>query len=310
VEGASLALFVPLGSRGDVLTMAAADRRQADRPFAYNFVRPGYFELLGIRIVAGRDFTPADDRRAPDVVVVSAAMATRFFGTENVVGRSVRIVDRAGRARTATVIGVVRNIKIRSMGEPPAPLAYLPFGQWYRPDMVMHVRVAANADRVIPRVVEQIRAAQPDLALDIQSMSRATEFSMIPLRVAGAVLGFCGAVGVLLAALGVFGLVAYAVSLRGREIGIRVALGADRAALTRFVGLQAFRPVAIGLAIGLALSIGLGGAIRGLLVGIQPIDPISLISATLLLVAAAAAALITPLRRAFAIDPVGVLRSE
>ena len=133
---------------------------------------------------------------------------------------------------------------------------------------------------------------------------------MIPLRVAGAVLGFCGAVGVLLAALGVFGLVAYAVSLRGREIGIRVALGADRAALTRFVGLQAFRPVAIGLAIGLALSIGLGGAIRGLLVGIQPIDPISLISATLLLVAAAAAALITPLRRAFAIDPVGVLRSE
>ena len=310
VEGASLALFVPLGSRGDQLTIAPADRRQADRPFAYNFVRPGYFELLGIRIVAGRDFTPADDRRAPDVVVVSAAMATRFFGTENVVGRSVRIVDRAGRARTATVIGVVRNIKIRSMGEPPAPLAYLPFGQWYRPDMVMHVRVAANADRVIPRVVEQIRAAQPDLALDIQSMSRATEFSMIPLRVAGAVLGFCGAVGVLLAALGVFGLVAYAVSLRGREIGIRVALGADRAALTRFVGLQAFRPVAIGLAIGLALSIGLGGAIRGLLVGIQPIDPISLISATLLLVAAAAAALITPLRRAFAIDPVGVLRSE
>ena len=124
--------------------------------------------------------------------------------------------------------------------------------------------------------MEQIHTAEPDLALERAADARATEFSMIPLRVASAVLGFCGVVGALLAALGVFGLVAYAVSLRTREIGIRVALGAGRGALTRLVGLQAFRPVAIGLAIGLALSVALGGAIRGMLVGVQPIDPVSL----------------------------------
>jgi putative ABC transport system permease protein len=310
VERASLALFVPLGDRGDQLAIAPADRRQEDRPYAYNIVRPGYFDLLGVRLVAGRDVSPNDTRGTPDVVVVSQAMARRFFDTDDAVGRSVRIVDRARQARIATVVGVVRDMKVRSLGETPAPVAYLPFGQWYRPDMVMHVRVAADVDRVIPAVVEQVRAAQPDLALDVRPMTRATEFSMIPLRVASVVLGFCGVVGALLAALGVFGLVAYAVSLRAREIGIRVALGAGRSAVARLVGLQALRPVVIGLAAGLVLSAVLGGAIRGILVGVRPTDPIALASAGLLLLGAAALALITPLRRALSIDPVGVLRSE
>jgi predicted permease len=310
VESASLALFVPLGSRGDQLTLAPADRRQPDRLFGYNFVQPGYFATLGVRILAGRDFSPNDGARAPDVVVVSQAMARRFFPGGNAVGQPVRVVDRGGRARTPTVVGVVADIKVRSLGEAPASVAYLPFGQWYRPDMVLHVRVAANADRVIPAVVEQIHGAEPDLALDVQSMTRATEFSMSPLRVASVVLGFCGLVGALLAALGVFGLVAYAVSLRTREIGIRVALGASRAALTRLVGLQAFRPVMIGGVVGLALSIALGGAIKGILVGVQPLDPISLAGAAVLLLAAAALALVAPLRRALSVDPVGVLRAE
>jgi predicted permease len=310
VEAASLSLFVPMGSRGDQLVMAPADHPEADRPFGYTIVRSGYFATLGVRFIAGRDLSPNDDGKAPDVVVVSRAMARRFFDTDNPVGRSIRIVDRAGRARNATIVGVVRDIKVRSLGEAPAPVAYLPFGQWYRPDMVLHVRVAAGADRVIPNVIEQIHAAEPDLALDVQSMTRATEFSMIPLRVASVVLGFCGVVGALLAALGVFGLVAYAVSLRTREIGIRVALGAGRAALTRLIGLQALVPVAIGLVTGLALAMAAGGAIRGVLVGVQPIDPMSLVAAAGLLVVAAAAALIAPLRRALSVDPVSVLRSE
>ena len=133
---------------------------------------------------------------------------------------------------------------------------------------------------------------------------------MIPLRVASVVLGFCGVVGALLAALGVFGLVAYAVSLRTREIGIRVALGASRGALTRLIGLQAYRPVVIGGVIGLALSIALGGAIKGILVGVQPLDPISLAGAAALLLFAAGVALVAPLRRALLVDPVGVLRAE
>jgi putative ABC transport system permease protein len=163
---------------------------------------------------------------------------------------------------------------------------------------------------VIPRVLEQVRAIEPDLAMNVEPMSRATEFSMIPLRVASAVLGFCGVVGSLLAALGVFGLVAYAVSLRTREIGIRVALGAGRAALTKLVARQALAPVGIGLVLGLGLSAGAAGAIRGLLVGVEPIDPVSLAAAAAALLVAGAAALITPIRRALRIEPAMVLRSE
>jgi predicted permease len=310
VERASLALFVPLGSRGDQLIIGPDGRQASERPFPYNYVRPGYFGTLGIRLIAGRDLSPNDDTRSPDVVVVSQAMARRFFGDSNAIGQTIRVEDRGRRVRRATIVGVVADIKLRSMGEGPAPIAYLPFGQWYRPDMVMHVRVSENADRVLPRIMEQVRAAEPDLAMDVQPMSRATEFAMIPLRVAGAVLGFCGVVGVLLAAFGVFGLVAYTVSLRTREIGIRVALGAGRGALTRLVAMQALRPVGVGLVLGLALSAGAAGAIRGLLVGIQPIDPVSLAAASVLLLAAGAAALVTPIRRAMRIEPATVLRSE
>ena len=310
VESASLALFVPLGARGDQLNVAPEGKRDAQRPFAYNFVRPGYFGMLGISLIAGRDFAPNDDRRAPDVAVVSRAMARRFFGDSNAVGRTIRIEERGGNARNATIIGVARDIKLRSMGEAAAPIAYLPFGQWYRPDMVLHIRVSENTDQVLPRVVEQIREAEPNLALEIQSMARATEFSMIPLRVAGTVLGFCGVVGVLLAALGVFGLVAYAVSLRMREIGIRVALGAGRTALTRLVAIQALRPVGIGLMVGLVISAGLGRVIRGLLVGVRPVDPVSFGAAAAVLLAAGVVAIVQPLRRALAIEPAVVLRSE
>lgn len=310
VERASLALFVPLGSRGDRLAMAPGREAQSTRPFPYNIVSPGYFDVLRIPLVVGRDLLPNDDGRAADVVVVSEAMARQFFGTVNAVGRTIRVADRAGRARHATIVGVVGDIKLRSMGEAPAAIAYLPFGQWYRPDMVLHARVATGAERVIPRVVEQIRGIEPDLAVDVESLARATEFSMIPLRVASVVLGFCGAVGALLAAFGVFGLVAYAVSLRTREIGIRVALGADWRAVSRLVALHAWRPVGVGLLLGTMLSFGAGGALRGLLVGVRPNDPATLGAAIGLLLAAAAAALIVPLRHALAIDPARVLRQE
>jgi predicted permease len=310
VESASLALFVPLGSRGDLLGMSPADKRSEERRLAYNIVRPGYLDMLGVRLVAGRDLSPNDVAGSPDVVVVSEAMARRFFGSPNAVGRSIFISGRGGPPRFATVVGVVADIKLRSMGEPPGPIAYLPFGQWYRADMVLHLRLAADADQVMPRVIEQVRAVEPDLALEIQPMSRATEFSMIPLRVAGTVLGFCGIVGVVLAGLGVFGLVAYAVSLRTREIGIRVALGAGRSALTRLVALQALRPVTVGLVVGLTLSVALAGAIRGLLVNVGPIDPVALGASATVLLGAAALALVTPLRRAIGVNPVEVLRSE
>lgn len=310
VEQSSLGLFIPLGSRGDRLIVSRAGSGAGERPFPYNYVAPGYFGLMGIRLVAGRDFTAADGAAAPDVVIVSRAMARRFFGDTVALGRSIRVEDRGGSARNTTIVGIAADVKLRSMGESPTAIAYLPFSQWYRSDMVLHVRVTDAAERVLPRVLERVHAIEPDLALDVQPLSRATAFSMIPLRVASAVLAFCGVVGALLAALGVFGLVAYAVSLRTREIGIRVALGAGHAAIVRLVTLQALRPVGIGLALGLVASAAAAGAIRGLLVGVRPIDPVSLAAAATFLLAAGAAAIVVPIRRAFRIAPATVLRTE
>ncbi|MEJ7810730.1 MAG: ABC transporter permease [Gemmatimonadaceae bacterium] len=310
VRAATLALFVPLGSRGDLLPMAPVGAQGNPELLSYNIVRPGYFEALRIPLVAGRDFRPADDARAPDVVVVSAAMARRFFGRETALGRSIRVVDRAGHERRAEVIGIARTIKVRFVGEPPRPIAYFPFGQRYRPDMVLHVRAGAGSAAVTRQVAEAIRALEPDLAVDVESMSRATAFSLIPLRVAGSVLGFSGLVGLFLAALGVFGLVAYAVSLRAREIGIRVALGAPRAAVTRLVAAQGMRPVLAGLVLGLGVALGAGRLLRSLLVGIDTSDPVTLLVVAAVLLGSAAAALIVPVRRALRVDPAQVLRAE
>ncbi|HKG92762.1 MAG TPA: ABC transporter permease, partial [Gemmatimonadaceae bacterium] len=313
VRAATLALFVPLGPRGDLLSMAPDGVRREPEPLAYNIVRPGWFEALGTPIVAGRGFRPSDDARAPDVVVIGAALARRFFGRErDAVGRSIRILDREGRARHLEVVGVARDVKTRSMGEPPRPYAYLPFGQWYRPDMVLHVRVDPRAPSgvVTREVIAQMRAAEPDLAVEEQPMGQAIAFSLIPLRVAGGVLGFAGAVGLLLASLGVFGLVAYAVSLRTREIGIRMALGAGRGAVARLVAVQGLRPVAAGLALGLAAALGAAQLLRGLLVGVAPSDPATLAAAAAVLLGSAAAAVVVPLRRAVRVEPARVLREE
>jgi ABC-type antimicrobial peptide transport system permease subunit len=141
-------------------------------------------------------------------------------------------------------------------------------------------------------------------------MTRATAFALIPLQVAGSVLAFSGLVGLWLASIGVFGLVAYAAAQRTREIGIRIALGAGRAAVTRLVVLRGLRPVLVGLTLGILAALGAGRLLRGLLVGIGPSDPITLLGVAALLLASGVAAVAIPVRRAVTVDPARVLRDE
>ena len=310
VRSAALALLVPLGNRGDVLASAPAGSTRPPELLPYNYVDSGYFSTLRIPLRAGRAFDRGDVHGAPDVAVVSATMARRFFDRANPLGRRVRVIDRSGRERQATVVGVVGDVKIRTMGEPPQPMLYLPFGQWYRPDMVLHVLTDGRTPNVGRDVIRAIRTIEPDLAVDVQSMAHATAFSLIPVQVAATVLGFAGAVGITLAILGVFGLVAYAVSLRTREIGIRMALGASEAALTRSIAGEGLKPVALGLAVGLPAAIGAGSLLRGILIGVRPADPVVLFLVAVVLLASAAVAMLAPVRRALRLDPMSVLRQE
>ena len=310
VRSVALALLVPLGNRGDLISMGPAGVTRAPELLPYNYVDSGYFSTVRVPIVAGRAFRHTDDRAAPDVAIVSATMARRFFGGESAIDRRVRVLDRAGRERQATVVGVVGDVKVQTMGEPPRPVLYLPFGQWYRADMVLHVRTDGRTPDVGRDVVRAMRSIEPDLAVDVQSMTHATAFSLIPLQVAATVLGFAGAVGLTLAILGVFGLVAYAVSLRTREIGIRMALGAQQTALARFIAWEGLRPVAIGLGAGLPAAVGAASLLRGILIGVGPADPVVLAFVATTLLASAGAAMLAPVRRAVSVDPATVLRQE
>jgi predicted permease len=310
VRSAALALLVPLGNRGDLISTGPVASTRPPEPLSYNYVDSSYFSTLRIPLVAGRSFDRTDVRGAPGVAIVSATMARHFFGGQSAVGRAVRILDRAGRERQAVIVGVVGDVKVQTMGEPPRPVLYLPFGQWYRSDMVLHVRSDGRTPNVSRDVVRAIHSIEPDLAVDVQSMTHATAFSLIPVQVAAAVLGFAGAVGVTLAVIGVFGLVAYAVSLRTREIGIRMALGAQHSALARFIAWEGLQPIAIGLALGLPAAIGVGSLLRGILIGIGPADPVVLLVVAAILFASGAAAMLVPVRRAVSVDPATVLRQE
>jgi ABC-type antimicrobial peptide transport system permease subunit len=184
--------------------------------------------------------------------------------------------------------------------------------------MVLHVRATGDGGRarggaaaeITRRVIDELHDVEPNLAVSAESMTHATQFSLIPLRVASTVLGFSGLAGLALASLGVFGLVAYAVSLRTREIGIRMALGAGPNAVARLLGAQGMRPVVVGLGCGLVIALGAGQLVRGLLVGIGPSDPVTLAFVCLVLLGSAGIALLLPVWRAVRVDPAIVLRAE
>jgi predicted permease len=309
VERASLALMVPLGNRGDQVAVGPAGGSGMTPLRPYNYVSPGYLETVRIPLEQGRDFRATDDRRSADVAIVNDAMAKTLPGGR-AVGTQLRIVDREGRGRVATVIGVVGTVKVQTLGEAPRPAVYLPFNQWYRPDMVLHVRLRRTSESVTRRIVDEIHAIEPALAVTLESMDHSTSFALIPLQVAAAVLGVAGLVGLVLATIGVFGLVAYVVTQRKREIGLRMALGAWTAHVIRFVTLQGLRPVTVGLVFGVMIALGAGRLLRGLLVGVAPVDPVSFVGVCAILLASAAIALVAPTRRAVAVDVTEALRAE
>jgi predicted permease len=310
VLGVAAAAFAYLGDRGDALMVAPTGSDRAGERLPYNIVQPGFFETLRIPMRDGRDFTDIDEEGRPDVAIVSEAMARRLFGTERVLGRTVRLGEGADGARTASIVGVVPDVKLGSLGEAPRPIVYLPFGQWYRGDLLLHVRSTLPAAEAIRAVIDVAHSLDPDLDAEARPMSEVTAFSMIPLRVAGTVILVAGSIGLFLAALGVFGVVGYAVRQRHREIGIRLALGARAATIVRYVAREGLAPTAAGLVLGIAAAAAAVPLLRGLLVGISPIDPGSFAIASLLLLAAAMLAAAAPIRQALRVDPVQALRSE
>ncbi len=273
-----------------------------------NSVTPGYFETMGMRIVAGRDLTPADDpiERRPHNVVVNQAFARHFFSGLDPLGR------RFGQGTIVNeIVGVVSDAKYRSLREPMTPTLYTIWRDQDNQSMQLEVRTRLSPQSIIDPVRETLAALDPALPFtEIETMSDEVDASAAGERLTATLASLFGALAALLAAIGIYGLLAYAVAQRRREIGIRMALGARPADIGEMIGFEALAMVAAGVSLGIAAAAIVAPLVKSLLYGVAPSDYVSLGSAALFVMAIAAAATAIPLLDATRIDPSSALRQE
>lgn len=271
-------------------------------------VSPGYLATLGVRVLDGRDVADTDVAGAPDVVVINETMARRFWPGESALGHTI---TAATSKRVFRVVGVVGDSKQHGVLEAPAPFAYFAEGQ--RPSRFNYLlaRTDGDAAALVETLQREVRAMAPGVVfMAAHTMEQAMAGTLVPARVGALLAAGFGALGTLLAAIGLYGVLAFSAARRTREIGVRMALGAEPSGVLAMVMGQGFVLVAAGLATGLALAAGAAFALRGLLYGVGPLDPPAWGGAILAMVAAAAAANVVPARRAMRIAPLTALRTE
>jgi predicted permease len=272
----------------------------------YNRVGPGYFETLGVDIVEGRRITDRDVAEQPAVAVINETMARRYFGGRSAIGGVIRF----GRG-PVTVVGVARDGKYRSLNEGPTNYLYLPIMQSFSPAALLLVRSAADPAAVLPAVQRELRALDRDLPLfDVRTFEQHRQIGVFVARMISLLLGLFGALALVLAIVGLYGVIAYAVTLRTREIGVRVVLGAERSDVAWFVMRQGLALAGIGVLAGIGLAFGASRLLSSQLVGISPGDPVSFAATSALLLAVAGAACAIPARRAASLNPLTALRRD
>jgi predicted permease len=310
VEHVSLARRVPLGFVGMSSTRVeidgyepAADERVI---LGYNVVGADYARTMGIPIVAGRDFLPSDTASTANVVLVSRAAAERYFAGLNAVGGRVRV---SGQWRT--VIGVVADVKQGSLTERPRPFMYLPTASRSVGPMVVHVRTAIDPSALAGPVRAAIEAVDSSVPVfDVASLDAHTAAATFQQRLAANLLAVFGGLALLLASVGTYGVLAWIVGQRRREIGLRLAIGASQRAVFRQVLGSGAAIVAAGIVVGVLLAAGASQLLGALLVGVSPVDPATYLAVVAILLAVSLLACAVPARRAATVDPATILRES
>jgi len=304
---ASLADWVPMSFQrktADAYPDGYAPRPHESLEVRRADVTPHYFETMGIPIIEGREFTQADNEKSPRVLIIDQTTAGRYWPGQDALGKKLRIWGDL-----FTVVGVVRNSKHAFMSELPEPMIYMSFFQETDPETIVQVRTRGNPVDLIPVVEEAIREIDAQLPIfDERTMREDTQAAGAFAVIQSTFAGMFAVIALVLAATGIYGVVAYRTQLRTHEIGIRVALGASRADVLRLVLLQGLWLTLIGLVTGLALSFGLTHFIAGLLYGIGANDPMTIVVVATLLGAMALLACYLPAHRAMRADPVASIR--
>jgi putative ABC transport system permease protein len=274
-------------------------------------VSPDYFRTFETPLKRGRFFTDADDRQAPQVVLIDEALAARYFNNRDPLGARIKRGGPASEAPWMTVVGIVGNIKSDGFDQPDQPHLYHPIFQNPAYAMAIYLRTDVDPSTVTQSVREQVRSLDRDLPVFGQTtMAQVAAESVSRRRFAMQVVGLFGILALLLAAVGIYGVIAYSVTQRTREIGIRVALGASKSAILRWVLKQGMMLTIAGVVIGLVGAYVLTRLLRSLLFGVGPTDIVTYGVLAALLTLVALIACYVPARRATKVDPLVALRYE
>jgi putative ABC transport system permease protein len=268
---------------------------------------------MGTALVAGRDFDARDTLGAPKVAVVNEAFAKRFFEGASPVGHTFRVEGEAGKPeRIYQIVGLARNTKYYELREEFIPIAFLPIAQDESPanGTTFMVRTAGRPQDAFRTIKAAVAAVNPGFGLEFHVMTEQIAESLLRDRLMAVLAGAFGVLAGVLAAIGLYGVIAYMVARRHNEIGVRMALGADRASVIRLVLREAMTLLAAGLAIGTGLALWAGQAAATMLFGLKPNDAATFAAAAALLALTAGAAAYIPARRASAMDPMDALRAE
>ena len=315
VQSASGSQITPVGGSSwndEFKTEGFTAKSEEDAMSWVNPVSDGYFRTLDIPILAGRDFDTRDTPTSAKVAIVNEAMAKKFFRTAAAVGRHFQKQEGSGWTQPIEVVGVVGTTKYRSMRDSAQPIVYFPRAQESpkAQEMSIEVRGAAGAAGLVPSVTKAIARINPQITLDITTLERQLDASLTIPRAIAMLSGFFGTLAVLLATIGLYGVMAYTVARRRNEIGVRIALGAEQSRVVRLILGEVAAIVVVGVVVGVGLSLGATRLVTSFLYGMKATDPGTLGASAVVLVVVGLAAAALPARRAATLDPVAALREE
>ncbi len=315
VQSATLTNFLPLGFMGlaePIVIDSRAIPPTHDLPFAAaHIVGSDYFRAIGTTLVRGRDFTPQDTASAPAVAIINETLARRFFPNEDPIGKRLRIGNPQFNPPPREIIGIVKDTVVRSIGEEPFMVTYRPLAQQHSAFMTLLVHTADNPKALLPAVRREVQRLDENLpAQEIKTLDEIVAFAFWPMRMGAGLVGGFGLLGLLLASIGLYGVMSYAVAARAHELGVRMALGAQTNDVMALIVRQGLTLSLLGVGGGMLLATAVTRVLQRFLFGIGATDLVTFVGVALLLTIIALVACWIPARRATKVDPLVALRHE
>ncbi|MEX2302370.1 MAG: ABC transporter permease [Bryobacterales bacterium] len=312
VRGASFAAMAMLGRSmwGSGITVEGVTIPEGEAEPLRNVVGPDFFRTMGTPILLGREFDRRDDERSRKVAIVNESFAKHYFGSENPLGKKI---GKGGAYADTEIVGVARDTRYARVREETPRFWYMPYEQvdWKAADLTLHVRTAVDPNTIIPALRDAIQAVDNNIAVDrVTTLESLVEDHLSTERLVATLSSFFGLLAALLASVGLYGVMAYTTQRRRREIGVRLALGAEPARVRRLVLRGAVAQTIAGIAVGVPATLGATLLIESQLFGVEPTDPWTILAATALLALVALIAGYLPAHRASQVNPAIVLRCD